>query len=89
MAGPGALLAVTVLSTLLVFILTLFGAREGALDLNPVARYPGHPVPAGHALHFILLGRGQGVLWIFFVIVLAFSGDIAAFYVGRTFGRGS
>jgi phosphatidate cytidylyltransferase len=38
--------------------------------------------------HFIWLRRGdEGVIWIFFVIVLAFAGDVAAFYVGRTFGR--
>lgn len=88
-AGPGAILAVAVLSTLLVFILTLFGVKEGALDLNPVARYTlGYLYLPVMLSHFILLrGGDKGVLWIFFVIVLAFSGDIAAFYVGRTFGR--
>lgn len=88
-AGTAALLAVTVLSTLLVFILTLFDAREGALDLGPVARYVlGYLYLPVLLAHFILLrGGDRGVLWIFFVIVLAFSGDIAAFYVGRTFGR--
>ncbi|OPY04626.1 MAG: Phosphatidate cytidylyltransferase [Syntrophaceae bacterium PtaB.Bin038] len=88
-SGPGALLAVTVLSTLLVFILTLFGAKEGALDLNPIARYALGTLYLPVMLsHFILLREGdRGVLWIFFVIVLAFSGDIAAFYVGRIFGR--
>ena len=88
-AGTAALLAVTVLSTLLVFILALFDAREGALDLGPVARYVlGYLYLPVLLAHFILLrGGDRGVLWIFFVIVLAFSGDIAAFYVGRTFGR--
>jgi len=88
-AGTAALLAVTVLSTLLVFILALFDAREGALDLGPVARYAlGYLYLPVLLAHFILLrGGDRGVLWIFFVIVLAFSGDIAAFYVGRTFGR--
>jgi phosphatidate cytidylyltransferase len=38
--------------------------------------------------HFIWLRRGdEGVLWIYFVIVLAFSGDVAAYYSGRTWGR--
>ena len=29
----------------------------------------------------------KGVLWIFFVLVLAFAGDIAALYVGKSFGK--
>lgn len=88
-AGPVAMLAVAVLSTLLVFILTLFSVKEGPLDLNPIARYAlGYLYLPVMLSHFILLRESEkGVLWIFFVIVLAFSGDIAAFYVGRTFGR--
>lgn len=38
--------------------------------------------------HFIWLRRGdEGVLWIYLVIVLAFSGDVAAYYIGRAWGR--
>lgn len=38
--------------------------------------------------YFILLRRlTEGVLWIFFVLVIAFSGDIFAYYTGRTIGR--
>jgi len=38
--------------------------------------------------HFIWLRRGdEGILWVYFVIVLAFSGDVAAYYIGRTWGR--
>jgi phosphatidate cytidylyltransferase len=38
--------------------------------------------------HFILIRQtSSGVLWIFFVLVLAFSGDIAAYYVGRGMGK--
>lgn len=89
LAGQAAILPVAVLSTLTVFLLYLFGTREGALDLNPLGRcvlgYLYLPVMLSH---FILLrGGDRGVLWIFFVIVLAFSGDIAAFYAGRTFGK--
>jgi len=29
----------------------------------------------------------SGKLWIFFILVLAFCGDIAAYYVGRAFGK--
>jgi phosphatidate cytidylyltransferase len=38
--------------------------------------------------HFILIRRTpSGVLWIFFILVLAFTGDIAAYYVGRALGK--
>ena len=38
--------------------------------------------------HFILIRQtSTGVLWIFFILVLAFSGDIAAYYVGRRMGK--
>jgi len=89
LAGQGAILAVAVLSSLAIFILYLIGTKEGALDLNPLGRYVlGYvylPVMLSHLV--LLRGGAKGVIWIFFVIVLAFSGDIAAFYVGRTFGK--
>jgi phosphatidate cytidylyltransferase len=89
MAGQGAILAVAVLSSLVVFILYLISTREGTFDLNPLGRYVlGYvylPVMLSHLI--LLRGGAKGVIWIFFVIVLAFSGDIAAFYVGRTFGK--
>jgi phosphatidate cytidylyltransferase len=38
--------------------------------------------------HFILIRQmPAGVVWIFFILVLAFCGDIAAYYVGRTWGK--
>jgi phosphatidate cytidylyltransferase len=38
--------------------------------------------------HFILIRRTPaGELWIFFILVLAFSGDIAAYYVGKALGK--
>lgn len=38
--------------------------------------------------HFILIRQLQsGILWVFFILVLAFAGDIAAYYIGRRFGK--
>jgi phosphatidate cytidylyltransferase len=38
--------------------------------------------------HFMLIHREpEGTLWIFFILVVAFSGDTAAYYVGRTLGK--
>jgi phosphatidate cytidylyltransferase len=89
LSGQGAILAVAVLSSLMVFILYLFSMKEGKLDLNPLGRYIlGYVYLPVMLSHLVLLRSGEkGVFWIFFVIVLAFCGDIAAFYVGRTFGK--
>ncbi len=76
-------------SVMAVLMLNLLQIREKGLDM----------APAGRALlgilyipvlmsHFILIRRTQsGVLWIFFILVLAFSGDVAAYYVGRRLGK--
>jgi phosphatidate cytidylyltransferase len=58
-------------------------------DILPVAKvvFGFLYIPATMS-HFILIrNTPQGVLWIFFILFLAFSGDVAAYYVGRTWGR--
>jgi phosphatidate cytidylyltransferase len=87
--GQEAVTAVAVLSSLVMFILFLVGTKDGALDLNPLGRYVlGYLYLPVMLSHLVLLRSGEkGIFWIFFVVVLAFSGDIAAFYVGRTFGK--
>ncbi|MBN1547086.1 MAG: phosphatidate cytidylyltransferase [Syntrophaceae bacterium] len=38
--------------------------------------------------HFILVrGLEEGVFWIFYILVIAFAGDAAAFYTGKFFGK--
>ncbi len=76
-------------SVMVVLMLNLLRARRAGLDMTPAARvvlgilY----VPLLMA-HFILIRHTpSGVLWIFFILVLAFFGDIAAFYIGRRFGK--
>ncbi len=83
------LLSLLTFSVMAVLILNLLRIREKGLDM----------APAGQALlgilyipvlmsHFILIRRTQsGVLWIFFILVLAFAGDVAAYYVGRRLGK--
>lgn len=83
------LLGVVALSIPALFILQLRQIGTETFDLDPVYRIGFGliyvPLLMGH---FILLRESpHGVAWIFFVIVLAFSGDIAAYYVGRTWGR--
>ena len=83
------LLALLTFSVMAVLMLNLLRIRRKGLDM----------APAGRALlgilyipllmsHFILIRRTQsGVLWIFFILVLAFAGDVAAYYVGRRLGK--
>lgn len=83
------LLSLLAFSVMSVLMLNLLRSREKGLDM----------APAGQALlgilyipllmsHFILIRRTQsGVLWIFFILVLAFAGDVAAYYVGRRLGK--
>jgi phosphatidate cytidylyltransferase len=89
-AGDTALvLAVVVLFMIAVFALHLLQVREGDTAIASVANVVFGSIYIPLTLsHFILVRRGDGgVVWIFFILVLAFAGDIAAFYVGRTWGR--
>ncbi|HOF05337.1 MAG TPA: phosphatidate cytidylyltransferase [Syntrophales bacterium] len=72
-----------------VFILHLLRIRQEHYDVLPVMKIVFGTLYVSLLLsHLIWLRRGEdGALWIFFVIVLAFSGDVAAYYVGRTWGR--
>jgi phosphatidate cytidylyltransferase len=83
------LLAVLTFAVMTVLILNLLRIRKQGLDMMLAGRvilgilY----IPLLMA-HFILIRRTpSGVLWIFFILVLAFTGDIAAYYIGRRFGK--
>ncbi|MCG6536706.1 MAG: phosphatidate cytidylyltransferase [Syntrophales bacterium LBB04] len=84
-------LLVTLLSfaVMTVLILNLLRIREKGLDMITVGS-----VILGILYipllmsHFILIRQTPaGALWIFFILILAFSGDIAAYYVGRSMGK--
>ena len=83
------LLAVLTFSVMTVLILNLLRIRKQGLDMS----YAGRVIlgilyiPLMMA-HFILIRRTQsGILWIFFILVMAFSGDTAAYYIGRRLGK--
>ena len=83
------LVAVLSFAVMAILMLNLLRIREEGLDM----------IRAGKVIlgvmyvpllmsHFILIRQEpEGVRWIFFVLVLAFSGDIAAYYVGKGLGR--
>lgn len=81
------IVAIGVLVSLVGYVLTK--ARGGTFDLSSPARVLLGILYIPFLLsHIILLRQGEkGIYWVFFIIVIAFAGDVAAFYIGRTFGR--
>jgi phosphatidate cytidylyltransferase len=84
-----AVLGLLALATLTIFFLYIPKIKQEPFDVLPVMKVVfGFLYIPLMMSHLIWLRIGQdGILWIFFVIVLAFSGDVAAYYVGRTFGK--
>lgn len=87
--GAGLLAASAVLSFIVVFLLYLFRAGEALPEIADLMKVVSGivylPFLFGHAV--LIRSLDNGIAWIFFVVILAFSGDITAFYVGRKWGR--
>ena len=83
------LAAVLSLGVMAVMMLYLPRMRDKEPDMVPVARMVlGIMYVPLLMSHFILIRKtDEGVLWVFFILVLAFSGDIAAYYAGKGWGR--
>jgi phosphatidate cytidylyltransferase len=82
-------LAVIAFSMLAVFSLSLLGVNDHSIDTVSVSKLVFGFIYIPFMLsHFILLRHSaDGMMWIFFILVLAFFGDITAFYIGRTIGK--
>jgi phosphatidate cytidylyltransferase len=82
-------LAVIAFSMLGTFSLSLIGRSGHLIDVVSVSKLVLGFIYIPFMLsHFILLRHSNdGIVWIFFILILAFSGDIAAFYVGRSIGK--
>ncbi len=81
--------ALLTLSVIAVLMLNLLRMKKQGTDLSHVAK-----VLLGILYipllmsHFILIrGTDSGVLWIWFILVMAFTGDTVAYYIGRRFGK--
>jgi len=84
-----SLLALLSFSVLLVYFTYLLSIRTDLFDILPVCKMVlGFMYVPLMMSYFILIRRlDQGVLWILFLLVLAFSGDVAAYYIGKHFGK--
>jgi phosphatidate cytidylyltransferase len=83
------LVAVLAFAVMVILILNLLRIRQEGLDMSRVGKVIlGVMYVPLLMSHFILIRQEpEGIRWIFFILVLAFSGDIAAYYVGRGIGR--
>ncbi len=83
------LLAVLAFCMITVFIMFLWSVNEKKFDIISVAKVIFGIIYIPFLMsHFILLRKiPEGEFWVLFVLVLAFSGDTAALYVGKYFGR--
>jgi len=81
--------AVITFSMLGIFIVFLLRVNNRSFDIAPISKLVLGLMYIPFMLsHFVLLRISRdGAIWIFFVLVLAFSGDKEAFYVGRTIGK--
>ena len=89
-AGDRVLLtAVLSFAVMVILMLNLLRVDEEGLDMIRVGKVIVGIMYIPLLLsHFILIRQtSSGVYWIFFILVLAFSGDIAAYYVGSRMGK--
>ncbi len=82
-------LAVIAFSMIGAFSLSLADENDHPIDVVSVSKVVfGYIYIPFMVSHFILLRQtDDGIIWIFFILILAFCGDIAAFYVGRSIGK--
>lgn len=89
LGGLTLLTASAVFLFMAVFLLYLFRAGEILPDMADLMKVTFGivylPFLFTHAI--LIRAMENGTAWIFFIVILAFSGDISAFYVGRTWGK--
>jgi len=83
------LLSLAVFSVMTVFIFNLLRARAGKLEVDSPARAVLGIMYIPLLISHLILIRAvpSGHLWIFYVLVVAFAGDVAAYYVGKSLGK--
>jgi len=82
--------ALTAFSAMAVLILNLLRTKKGGLEMNYPARAVLGIIYIPLLISHLILIRAlpAGDLWIFYVLVVAFAGDVAGYYVGRSLGKG-
>jgi phosphatidate cytidylyltransferase len=87
----GFLYVCTGLLTITLILCDLFRIRKyrESPDIGLLAKYILGLIYIPVLMSYFILIRGleTGTLWIFFILLLAFSGDVAAFYTGKFLGK--
>lgn len=83
------LLAVLAFSVMIVFVLFVGSVKESKFDFLSVAKviFGIMYIPFLMSYFIGIRKLDEGDLWILFVLILAFSGDIVALYVGKFWGK--
>lgn len=87
--GVPLMSAVVTFSFIILFLLFLFRMKDEMPDFVALTKVLFGCMYIPFLMSYIIPLRNSedGISWIFFVIIAAFLGDIAAFYVGRSIGR--
>ena len=82
-------LAVITFSLIITFLLFLLRFRGDSINIASPGKVVFGFMYIPLMMSYLILIRGleDGTLWIFFILVLAFSGDISAFYIGKSIGK--
>ncbi|MBN1828371.1 MAG: phosphatidate cytidylyltransferase [Deltaproteobacteria bacterium] len=89
LGGLPLMTAVLVFTVMALFILFMQRLRKAQDDLQRFFTAVFGIIYIPFFLAFLLLLRryDQGVMWVFYVIIITFAGDVAGFYIGRTWGK--
>ncbi|NQU03581.1 MAG: phosphatidate cytidylyltransferase [Syntrophaceae bacterium] len=89
LGGLQLMFAVVTFSLIAVFLVFLYQLKGSVFDLTPLIKVIFGFMYIPVTISYIIITRAfeNGALWVFFLIVIAFSSDISAFYAGRTWGR--
>ncbi|MCD6154100.1 MAG: phosphatidate cytidylyltransferase [Syntrophobacterales bacterium] len=81
--------ATVTFAVIVVFLLFLFRLKNHLFDISSITKVVFGLFYIPVMLSYFVLTRHfeNGIQWIFFVIILTFSGDISAFYVGKSLGK--
>jgi phosphatidate cytidylyltransferase len=81
--------ATTTFAVIIIFLLFLFRLKDNLSDITDLTKVIFGLMYIPVMISYIIMTRHfeDGVLWVFFIIVLAFSGDVSAYYVGKSMGR--
>ncbi len=82
-------LAVITFSTIFVFLIFLFRLKNDSFDIAGPGKVVFGFIYIPLMMSYLIPIRGSedGMLWVFFILTLAISGDISAFYIGKTVGK--